>query len=291
MTCKHTLVPVRAFCEDGSHVGNYASVKEASTLLGVKVQGIVDVCRNRQGYTTSTDGRRLRFQYADKCLQTDLVPELPGSLWKHCHLTPTYEISNLGQIRNTKTKRILRHLDGIYLCVHLYINQEKKIKRIHHLVANAWLGTKPSADMVVNHKDGNRKNNAVDNLEWTTVSGNTLHAYRVLGVIPAGRKPIEQLDKQGRVLRRFTSIHEAARICRLQQSCVSQAVSGHIRSSGGFHWRLAEDRSTEDDAAHEIDCRRRKSIIHAIPFYTHRIRTCRRCMSCCARFFCSPYSS
>lgn len=54
---------------------------------------------------------------------------------------------------------------------------------VHRLIAAAFLEGEPG--QMVNHKDGNRTNNAATNLEWTDNSGNQLHSYRVLG----NRKP------------------------------------------------------------------------------------------------------
>lgn len=71
-----------------------------------------------------------------------------------------------------------------------YVNIDRKSRLVHRLVAEAFLGA-PSEKQVVNHKDGNKLNNAVGNLEWVSYSENVNHMYRQLGVAPSrGRRTI-----------------------------------------------------------------------------------------------------
>jgi hypothetical protein len=73
-----------------------------------------------------------------------------------------------------------------YLFVRLELEGKLKGVNIHRLVADHFIGPKPSDEHVINHKDGNKQNNDVSNLEWTTVAGNTQHAYRT--GLAGGRK-------------------------------------------------------------------------------------------------------
>jgi hypothetical protein len=100
-----------------------------------------------------------------------------------------YEVSDFGRVRVLNSKQggmkikkfILKPCPLIhgYLGVNLYKNKKKKLCKIHRLVALSFL---PNIDnkKLVNHKNGDKTNNAVQNLEWSTVSENTKHAYRVL---------------------------------------------------------------------------------------------------------------
>lgn len=91
-------------------------------------------------------------------------------------------IKRVGKARGAKVGRILKlaHSGGGYPQVGLTKNCEKKIFRVHRLVAKAFLEPVEGKPFV-NHKDGNKTNNVVDNLEWCTRSENALHSYRVLG--------------------------------------------------------------------------------------------------------------
>lgn len=91
----------------------------------------------------------------------------------------SYEISNFGRVRNKRNGRILKPYfnDKGYLSVKLFCKNKGKHKRVHRLVAEAFIpniGAKPQ----VNHIDHNKKNNAVWNLEWVTPQENTDHEIR-----------------------------------------------------------------------------------------------------------------
>lgn len=93
-----------------------------------------------------------------------------------------YEASNLGNVRRVggKAHSTKMRSDG-YIRIGLYITPCVQHKYyVHRLVASAFMGKIPDG-YEVNHKDGNRANNRVDNLEIVTPAENMMHAYRVLG--------------------------------------------------------------------------------------------------------------
>lgn len=90
-----------------------------------------------------------------------------------------YEVSNLGRVRNKKTKRFLKAMSGTgdYLFVQLRKDGGFKNYRIHRLVGELFI--KRPFDRrknVVDHKDGNRQNNVESNLEWITQKENVKRA-------------------------------------------------------------------------------------------------------------------
>lgn len=103
-------------------------------------------------------------------------------IWKEIPGYPKYEVSNLGSIRRKVSEKNIKPYPGLrgYLTVLLYNSKKKKRFYSHRLVAIAFLEN-PLNLPQVNHKDGNKHNNKVSNLEWVTPGGNNLHAYRVLG--------------------------------------------------------------------------------------------------------------
>ncbi len=98
-------------------------------------------------------------------------------IWKIIPNFENYSINNLGEIQSHYTNKILKpSLENQgYLAVTLYKNKKPKRKRIHQLVALAFINN-PKNKPQVNHKDCNKQNNFVSNLEWTTHKENMEHA-------------------------------------------------------------------------------------------------------------------
>ena len=99
-------------------------------------------------------------------------------IWKQSSLIPKYEVSNLGNIRNCKTKQEkYKTLNNKgYIEIHYKEQGRKKSKKLHRLVATEFC-EKPYGKDCVNHKDANKQNNVASNLEWCTHQENMQHAY------------------------------------------------------------------------------------------------------------------
>ena len=94
--------------------------------------------------------------------------------WKIIDIAPNYLVSNLGKIKNNKTQRILKpKLIRNYQYVCLRKDNKNLCKQVHRLVAIAFIPNSQNKECV-NHKDFNRSNNCVDNLEWCSKSENQL---------------------------------------------------------------------------------------------------------------------
>lgn len=105
---------------------------------------------------------------------------------------PLYLVREDGQIYSTKTCTVMRSRDNGrgYQGVVLRKEGNSYTRYVHRLVASAFLG---ESDLTVNHVDGDKSNNHVDNLEYVTISENIQHAYD-LGLNPT--KPM-QIEKEG----------------------------------------------------------------------------------------------
>lgn len=98
-------------------------------------------------------------------------------MWKTIEEYPNYEINTDSTIRRIKSKRILKQ-DGTspYFRVTLWIKNIPKHQSVHRLMAKAFIPN-PENKAQVNHIDGNKKNNNIENLEWATISENSKHAF------------------------------------------------------------------------------------------------------------------
>lgn len=117
-----------------------------------------------------------------------------------------YSVSSIGRVRRSTDGRCRKkgallsngyHPDG-YPLVSLYRNGQGRTKLVHGLVAEAFLGKRPKNHQV-NHKDGNKANNRVANLEWVTPKQNSRHAIEQLGVqlgVLGERNPSAKLNEK-----------------------------------------------------------------------------------------------
>lgn len=91
---------------------------------------------------------------------------------------PKYSVSRDGRVKNSRGHEKALQLDHKgYYKVDLYNNGDCSTKRVHRLVAEAFIPN-PDNKPDINHIDGNKRNNSADNLEWVTKSENIQHAFR-----------------------------------------------------------------------------------------------------------------
>jgi hypothetical protein len=124
-------------------------------------------------------------------------------LWKSLVDFPTYEVSSLGTIRRNGKLLSPQKDKGGYLRVRLYVNKKKYTVKVHREVAKSFLPNENNLPQV-NHIDGDKSNNTLQNLEWIDNSGNQKHAiFLGLKQIAFGQKAprftgaIKVLDKFG----------------------------------------------------------------------------------------------
>ena len=144
--------------------------------------------------------------------------------WKEIDGFPNYMVSNTGEIKSlnyNKTGRekvlIPHKLSNGYLGINLYdSNKRSCYLLIHRVVAQAFLPN-PSGYKIINHKDENRSNNFVSNLEWCSYKYNLNYGNRnsklsnSLTNNPFFSIPVLQYSKTREFLKEFPSIAEAAR--------------------------------------------------------------------------------
>ncbi len=152
-----------------------------------------------------------------------------------------YSISDNGEVKNNKTGKILKQqMCNEYKKVNLSLGHGK-MKRfsVHRLVAIAFIPNKENKEYV-NHKDGVRYNNCVDNLEWVTVSENAKHAVDT-GLRGKGKvRGVRQYSLDGMRMLDFPSVKEAAEETGAIASKISEVCLGNRRTAGGYQWRFSD---------------------------------------------------
>lgn len=173
-----------------------------------------------------------------------------------------YEISNLGKVYSkgktyvdstgrcqTKKPRYINVRCGVngYLCVDLTANGVTKQTTIHRLLAMAFISN-PENKPTVNHKDGNKLNIELSNLEWATYGENNKHAVDnnlrrspwtgKFGTENPRSKPIVQYDKANNKINEFPNAREAQRITGITYKHISSCCLGKRKTTGGFIWKF-----------------------------------------------------
>ena len=189
------------------------------------------------------------------------VPDLPGEVWRDITgFEGCYAVSNMGRVKSLNRElphkthgvwhireRVLkpgeignRNGKQSYLAVMLHTGGGKMMPcRIHRLVAEAFIPN-PDGKGQVNHIDGNKANNRVDNLEWCTSQENVDHAWKHGLCENVGRvnaRPVVNEDT-GQV---FRSIKEAELVCHISPGAIQHCVGRKTKTAAGYRWRYLDE--------------------------------------------------
>ena len=173
-----------------------------------------------------------------------------------------YQISNFGNVKSLERYVFIpayggqfRHLDEIilskmvgsmgYYKVVLCNGSKSKQVNIHRLIAIAFIPN-PNNYPQVNHMDGDKQNNSINNLEWCTSKHNIRHSWAI-GLSKAYWKDkggegnplnikVYQYDLNNNLIAEFYSFKEASIKTNVPRSSISRCVSGHIKHANNFIW-------------------------------------------------------
>lgn len=154
-----------------------------------------------------------------------------------------YQVSDEGEVRRIlkdgRTKPV-KGKKGLYATVTLSKDNQPKGFAVHRLVAEHFL-ERPEGKTEVNHIDGDKWNNRVENLEWVTSWENRVHAMEVLHSFPYGKpaKRVRSIDpKTGKVVAEFHSLAEAARSIGKSsaKNSITNVCQGYAEVAYGYRW-------------------------------------------------------
>lgn len=160
-----------------------------------------------------------------------------------------YKVSSNGEIFSVISGKNLRPVKSStgYLHVQLYLNHKPKTINVHKIVADAFLPPKDGCPEI-NHKDGNKANNDLTNLERVSKKENARHAINTglrksspmagrTGASNPRSKEILQYSLSGEYLRSFYGISEASRIIGCHSSAITACLTGRKKSGANYIWK------------------------------------------------------
>lgn len=181
-------------------------------------------------------------------------------IWKKHPEIVGIEVSTLGRVRTldrlvssrgNETRlakgKVLNQYEnaGGYLYVHFRMNGKLVNKYVHRLIAEVFI---PNQDNLpqVNHKDCNRKNNNIKNLEFCTISYNAKYREK-FGISSAETQghPLLAINLSTLEVDRFRSQSEASRVLELKQQSINAVIRGKNKQTGGF-WFVNDDNKAAD---------------------------------------------
>lgn len=149
-----------------------------------------------------------------------------------------YQVNNTGKVISLNYNRTgeVRELKPMvdrygYLYVNLSKNGKYKSKKIHRLVAEAFIPN-PNNLPEVNHKDECKTNNCVENLEFCSAVYNSNYGTRNERI----RKPILQFFYDG-TYKVWSSVKEASVILGIDSSAITKVCKGRLKTTGGYKWK------------------------------------------------------
>jgi hypothetical protein len=157
-------------------------------------------------------------------------------IWKTIEEFQDFEASNFGNIRKKSTQKHLAfHLRNGYYACSIY----KHTKNVHRIIATTFIEN-DDPSLIVNHIDGNKLNNNINNLEWVTFKENTKHALEN-NLVKKNSRKVGQYDLENKLIKEFDSITEAAKELNISDKHIGSVCRGNKKTAYGFIWKYTDE--------------------------------------------------
>ena len=145
-----------------------------------------------------------------------------------------YGITSCGKVWSYKKKKFLTPKDSGngYLMVQLYKDGKRKNYKIHRLAAEAYIPN-PNNLPQINHRDENKTNNCLQNLEWCDAKYNNNYGNRIERMVSSNKKPILQYTLNGEFVREYPS---ASDVGKEVSTHICNCLKGRKKSAYGYKW-------------------------------------------------------
>eukprot|EP00438_Fugacium_kawagutii_P008687 Skav210830 [mRNA] locus=scaffold1597:422249:423466:- [translate_table: standard] len=225
------------------------SAQQAAEQVGLKREHVSRCCRS------ASLAKGLEFRYSDQ-------QSMQGEQWRQMFDPKSGQevagrkVSSLGRIKYSNGRISTGHLErNGYRSARVTLASHSRNELIHRLVAFAFLGAPPSAEHTqINHKDGNKSNNRLENLEYVTPAMNVHHYYsnKCAQRTRVGGKPVaSRLHGSGHAWAQHPSISSAGKVLNISPASISRCISGKLQQTRGFEFRLLAGKEPEEFAGEE----------------------------------------
>jgi hypothetical protein len=216
---------------EGKEIKIWDSVKDILAAKIISKEKLRNCCaeklKNANGYA---------WKYLDEHIKLD------GEQWKNIeYKDKIINVSTYGRVQydsGRKTYGACTKSDGSYM-----IFQQCKV---HRLVMMAHCPNKNSEKLLVDHIDGNTKNNKIENLRWATHSQNSQYSYDNGRISKGKGRSVSQYTVDDKFIKKFNSAMEASKELNINNDGIGNCANGRAKTSGGYVWKFNNDNiSTE----------------------------------------------